>query len=70
MEEHELKLPLKKYVVDVDGEMENLEIWAEFIDLQDGTLSFICDHHTVAQFMTWRYWTYEGNVYIPTDHEV
>jgi hypothetical protein len=50
---------MNKYLVDVD-EKTTVEIYADCIDIENGVISFICNHKTIAEFAVWRYWKFEG----------
>ncbi len=40
-------------------EEENVTIKCDCVDLNDGILSVIFNHHTIAQFKKWDYWHFK-----------
>jgi hypothetical protein len=70
MKEYDVKAKLSKYMVCVDDKTDILEIWADCIVIDQGALSFVREHQTVAEFKTWRYWKCQEKIQPPMDYKV
>lgn len=63
MEAKSVNSKFHNYVVNVDEDSDNIEVWAEYIN-ENPHLQFIRDGRTVAEFKTWRYWRMVGEVVV------